>query len=153
MSPEDAAIGVLLAKLAFRSGDHERADVMFQNSLTNIKYDTGLMTHAAWAAYSMGRVADAKALMENVAATSKDQTEIATARLFLDFQNESSAAGLIDKTLAKDPKYVPALMARADLTAKKDPQAALQGYEAVLKIFPKFKPASEAAERISKSTE
>ena len=37
---------------------------------------------------------------------------------------------------------------RADLAAKKDPKAALQDYEAVLKIYPKFKPASEAAEKI-----
>jgi Tfp pilus assembly protein PilF len=106
------------------------------------------MSQAAWAAYSVGRVADAKTLMEAVAAASKDQAELADAKLFLDFQNESAAAGLIDKTLATDPKYVPALMARADLAAKKDTKAALEGYDAVLKIYPKFKPATEAAERI-----
>ena len=147
MSPEDAAIGVILAKLAFRSGEHERADLLFQNSLSKIKDDTALMSQAAWAAYSVGRVVDAKTLMEAVVAASKDQTERAAGQLFLDFQNESLTAGLTDKTLAKDPMYVPALMARADLAAKKDPKAALQGYEAVLKIYPKFKPASEAAER------
>ncbi len=151
MSPEDAAIGVILAKLAFRSGEHERADVMFQNSLSGIKDDTSLMLDAAWAAYSVGRVADAKTLMEAVVAGSKDQTERSAAKLFIDFQNEARAAGLIDKTLATDPQYVPALMARADLAEKKDPKAALQGYEAVLKIYPKFKPAREAAEQILKS--
>jgi tetratricopeptide (TPR) repeat protein len=148
MSPEDAAIGVILAKLAFRSGEHERADLLFQNSLSKIRDDTGLMSQAAWAAYSVGRVADAKTLMETVVASSKDQSERTAAQLFLDFQNEARAGGLIDKTLAKDPKYVPALMARADLGVKKDPKAALLGYEAVLKIYPKFKPASDAAERI-----
>ncbi len=148
MSPEDVAIGVILAKLAFLSGEHERADVLFQNSLSKIKDDTGLMLQTAWAAYSVGRVADAKTLMEAVVAGSKDQNERSAAQLFIDFQNESPAAGLIDKTLAADPKYVPALMARADLAAKKDPKAALQGYEALLKIYPKFKPATQAAESI-----
>lgn len=148
MSPDDAQIGVILAKLAFRGGEHERADLLFQNSLSKIKGDTALMLQAAWAAYSMGRVADAKTLMEAVVADSKDQTERLVGQLFLDFQDETRAAGLIDKTLATDPEYVPALMARADLTGKKDSKAALQGYEAVLKTYPKFQPASEAIARI-----
>jgi tetratricopeptide (TPR) repeat protein len=148
MSPEDAAIRIILAQLAFREGDHERADVLFQNCLAETKGDTGLMSQAAWAAYSVGRVDDAETLMLAVAAESKDQAERADAKLFLDFQNESSAGGLIDKALASNPKYVPALMARADLAAGKNPKAALEGYEAVLKIYPKFKPASQAAELI-----
>jgi tetratricopeptide (TPR) repeat protein len=148
MSPQDAAIVVILARLAFRDGEHERADVLFQNSLTETKGDTGLMSEAAWAAYSVGRVTDAKTLMQEVVSSTKDQAEHEAAKLFLDLQNPSAAAALIDKALANDPKCVPALMARADLAAKKDPKAALQGYEAALKIYPKFKPASEAAERI-----
>lgn len=148
MSPQDTAIVVILAKLAFRDGEHERADVLFQNSLTEIKDDTGLMSQAAWAAYSVGRVDDAKTLMETVLSSSKDRAERDAAKLFLDLHNPSAAAGLIDKALANDPKCVPALMARADLAAKNDPKAALKDYEAVLEIYPKFKPAGEAAEKI-----
>jgi hypothetical protein len=121
---------------------------LFQSSLSKIKGDTALMLQAAWAAYSVGRVADAKTLMEAVVADSKDQAERSVGQLFLDFQDETRAAGLIDKTLATDPEYVPALMARADLTGKKDSEAALQCYEAVLKTYPKFVPAREAIARI-----
>lgn len=148
MSPEDAAIRIILAQLAFREGDHERADVLFQNCLAETKGDTGLMSQAAWAAYSVGRVDDAETLMQAVAAESKDQAERADAQLFLDFQNATIAGGLIDKTLASNPKYVPALMARAELAAGKNPKAALEGYEAVLKIYPKFKSAAQSAELI-----
>jgi hypothetical protein len=44
-------------------------------------------------------------------------------------------------------------LVRADLAAKKDPKAALKDYEAVLEIYPKFKPASEAVEKIRAAEE
>jgi hypothetical protein len=74
--------------------------------------------------------------------------ERAAAQLFIDLQDEARASGLIEGTLAKNPEYVPALMARADAAGKNDPKAAMQGYEEVLKIYPKFAPASEAIARI-----
>ena len=148
MSTEDATIGAILAKLAFRSGEYERADLLFQNSLSKIKDDTELMLQAAWAAYSVGRVHDATSLMQAVVAGSKDPAERSAGQLFLDFQSGSPAAVLVEQALAKDPRYVPAMMARANSLADKNLESALQGYEAVLKIYPKFKPASDAAERI-----
>jgi len=148
MSPQDTSIEIILAKLAFRNGEHERADLLFQNNLTYLKEDAALIMQAAWAAYSVGRVADAKALMEEAMAKSKDHNHRDEAQLFLGFIAHPPAPGLIETTLTKDPRYVPALMARADRNANKDAKAALQGYEAVLKIYPRFKPASEAAERL-----
>ncbi|RPJ35930.1 MAG: tetratricopeptide repeat protein [Verrucomicrobiaceae bacterium] len=148
MVPDDAAIGVIMASLAFRAGEFERADLLFQSNLAKIKDNTGLMSQAAWAAYSVGRVGDAKTLMEAVVAGSKDQGERAAAQLFIDLQDEARASGLIEGALAKNPEYVPALMARADAAGKNDPKAAMQGYEEVLKIYPKFAPASEAIARI-----
>lgn len=152
LSPEDPGADVILAALAFRNGEHERADVLFQSSLSKIRNDTGLMIQAAWAAYSMGRVNDATTLMESVVANSKNPTELADSRRFLDFQKPDVAMDLIAGTLATDPDYVPALMARAGHAEKIDPKTAVPDYEKVLTIYPKFTPAREAIARIQAAT-
>jgi len=146
--PEDVRIVVILAKLAYLGGEHERADVLYQNSLSKITDEPALKIQAAWAAYSLGRVDDAKRLMESALAASTDPAQRVEAELFLNFQKQDAAAALIDGTLAANPNYVPALMARAALTIGNDLKAAVADYEKVLGLFPKFTPASEALARI-----
>ncbi len=146
--PEDVRIVVILAKLAYLGGEHERADVLYQNILSKITDEPALKIQAAWAAYSLGRVDDAKKLMESALATSTDPAQRVEAELFLNFQKQDAAAALIDGTLAQNPNYVPALMARAALTTGNDLKAAVADYEKVLGLFPKFTPASEALARI-----
>jgi tetratricopeptide (TPR) repeat protein len=148
MDPEDAQAAAIMATLAYRAGEYERADVMFQNSLSTIKDDTGLMVKAAWAAYSVGRLDAAGKLMETVVARSKDTGELAAAKRFLELQREGCPADVIDGILVAEPEYVPALMARAARAEKVDRNAASEDYEKVLKIFPKFTPARSAIERI-----
>ena len=151
--PNDVRIVVILAKLAFRGGEHERADVLYQNSLPKITDDPGLKIQAAWAAYSMARLDDAGKLMQAALTAATEPAQRAEAELFLNFQKADPASGLIEGTLAANAAYVPALMARAALTGGKDPKAALADYEKVLGIFPKFTPASEAIARIRKAEE
>ena len=146
--PEDVRIVIILAKLAYLGGEHERADVLYQNILSKITDEPALKIQAAWAAYSLGRVDDAKKLMESALAASTDSGQRAEAELFLNFQKQDAAAALIDGTLAANPDYVPALMARATLTTGKDQKATVADYEKVLGLFPKFTPASEALARI-----
>jgi tetratricopeptide (TPR) repeat protein len=146
--PNDVRIVVILAKLAFRGGEHQRADVLYQNILSKITGDPGLEIQAAWAAYSMGRVDAAGKLMQAALKAATDPAQRAEAELFLNFQKADPAPGLIEATLATNPAYVPALMARAALNAGKDPKTALPDYEKVLEIFTEFTPAREAIARI-----
>jgi tetratricopeptide (TPR) repeat protein len=151
--PDDTAIVIILAKLAYRSGEHERADVLYQNSLSKITGDPGLKIQAAWAAYSVGRVDDAKKLMESALTSATEPSQGVEAKLFMNFHQEQPAADLIESTLAATPDFVPALMARAALTGSKDPKAALADYEKVIELFPKFTPASAAIARIREAEE
>lgn len=149
LDPGDVPVGAILAILAFRAGEHERAYGLFQESLAKIKDDSALMTQGAWAAYSVGRIDEARNLMETVIAQSKNPDELASGKRFLEFQKEDCSAAMIAEALAADPEYVPALMARgAQAAGKNQTDAALQDYQQVLKIFPKFAPASAAIGRI-----
>jgi len=151
--PDDVRIVIILAKLAYHGGEHERADVLYQNCISKITNDPQLKIQAAWAAYSMGRVDDAKKLMESALAISTEPSQRSEAELFLNFQKADVAPALIDGTLAANSDYVPALMARAVQAGKKDPRAALPDYEKVLALFPKFTPATEALTRIREAEE
>ncbi|MEO7098986.1 MAG: tetratricopeptide repeat protein [Luteolibacter sp.] len=148
LHPGDAQAAAIMGALAYRAGEYERADIMFRESLATIKDDTGLMIQGAWAAYSLGRLDEARKLMESVVAQSKVSQEQADGKRFLEFQSDDSPAEAITDALASDPEYVPALMARAAYAVKKDQKAAVEDYEKVLKVFPKFVPASIAIERI-----
>lgn len=148
IDPRDAQAAAIMGALAFRAREYERADILFQESLSMIKDDTSLMVQAAWAAYSVGHVDEARKRMETVVAQSKDAGELAEGRRFLELQREDCPAEVIAEVLASDPEYVPALMARAARAGKQDQTAATEDYEKVLEVFPKFTPARIAIERI-----
>jgi tetratricopeptide (TPR) repeat protein len=147
LNPGDAKAAAILGALAYRAREFERADLMFRESLATIKDDTGLMIQGAWAAYSVGRLDAAQELMETVIARSQDFGELADGKRFLEFQGEDCPSDAINRALESDPTYVPALMARAARAEKKDGPAAIQDYEKVLEVFPRFAPARSAIKR------
>ncbi len=149
LSPGDVRAGAILAVLAFRAGEHERAYVLFQECLANIQDDTALTMQGAWAAYSVGRVGEASNLMETLITRSNIPGELASAKRFLDLVKPGCTAAMIADALALDGDYVPALMARAALAASHNQTtAALHDFERVLQIFPKFTPARDGIEHI-----
>jgi tetratricopeptide (TPR) repeat protein len=148
LDPGDAQAAAIMGALAYRAREFERADLMFRESLSTIKDDTGLMMQGAWAAYSVGRLDDARKLMETVIVRSKDPKELAGGKRFLEIQQEDCPAGVIADALQSDPEYVPALMARAARAERENQAAAVEDYEKVLEVFPKFAPAVQAIKRI-----
>lgn len=148
LNPGDAKAAAILGALAYRAREFERADLMFRESLAAIKDDTGLMIQGAWAAYSVGRLDAAQELMETVIARSQDSGELADGKRFLEFQGGDCPSDAINRALESDPAYVPALMARAARAEKKDGTAAVEDYEKVLEVFPRFAPARSAIKRI-----
>jgi Tfp pilus assembly protein PilF len=86
--------------------------------------------------------------METVIVRSKDPKELAGGKRFLEIQQEDCPAGVIADALQSDPEYVPALMARAARAERENQAAAVEDYEKVLEVFPKFAPAVQAIKRI-----
>ncbi len=153
LDPGDARATAIMGALAYRAREYERANSMFQSSLATIKDDTGLMIQAAWAAYGVGRVDDARKLMETVIARSNVTNELTDAEHFMAFQSGNCPADAITDALASDPEYVPALMARAARAEKEDDTSAVEDYQKVLEVFPKFAPARIAIQRIRSAQE
>ena len=104
-----------------------------------------------WAAYSQGKVPEARKAMERVLALVPESGHAAGAKTFLaltaleDGSGDPVAARAeIDKVLEADPKHVPALMGRAAiLRIQGDPKAAAAIYAQALERFPDFAPAQK----------
>jgi tetratricopeptide (TPR) repeat protein len=149
LNPADPAATALLARLAFAQGKHEWADSLFQEVLGSLPNDLPLLIDAARAAFSVGRVDDARRLFETVASRGSDPAELAAAARLLDFVPEDVGRAQIEEALRLDPSHVPALMARARLLEREgDREGAIRDGEAALRIYPKFTPASDMVRRL-----
>lgn len=149
LNPADPQSAALLGRLAFAQGKHEWADSLFQEAIAAIKNDTSLMREAAWAAFSVGRVDEAKRQLEALASRTSDPADLASVARLLDFAGDDIGPAQIGEALRQDPAHVPALLARARRHEREgDADAALRDLEAVLRIYPKFTPASEDIRRL-----
>lgn len=149
LNPADPQSAALLGRLAFAQGKHEWADSLFQEAIAAIKNDTTLMRDAAWAAFSVGRVDEAKRQLEAVASRTSDPADLASVARLLDFAGDDIGPAQIGEALQLDPAHVPALLARARRYEREgDADAALRDLEAILRIYPKFTPASEDIRRL-----
>jgi tetratricopeptide (TPR) repeat protein len=146
-SPQAAAV---LGAMNFRFGKHEEAYDLLQEAARKLPADAGVQVDFAWAAYSMGRVADARTAMGKLAPG--DPAQAADAKDFIALTEPHAVANaatpaLVEKKLAASPTYVPALMIRAALqeNAGESPAAS---YAKVLEVFPQFDPARIALARV-----
>src|SRR5207237_7294957 len=87
--------------------------------------DPAIVHDLAWAAYSLGKVAEARQTMQSILSSESNSPQTKDAKTFLLMtassasENEISASeGEINSALAADPNYVPALAARAAIQAK-----------------------------------
>jgi len=108
-------------------------------------YDLGLSY------YSLGRVADAEAAMQNALKLDGAFSQAAAAKHFLSMmaltknpEKARAAAAEIQNTLKSAPHYVPALMVSAIICEQENSiMAAKQTYEAILARTPLFAPAAK----------
>jgi len=143
LAPRDPEVLAVLGFAKLLVGEFEEAYGLLKDAAVVMHDDLSVTYHFARAAYSLGRVPEARAAMIRAAAVGSEVAE--DANKFLRFTDDSAMAiqGIdaeVALALAKDPADVCALMLRGALddAAGKPSEAT---YLAVLKIHPRFDPA------------
>ena len=150
VAPQSPQAAAVLGALNFRLGKYEEAFNLLQEAARKLPEDPGVQCDYAWAAYSLGRVADARSAMGKL--TPSDPAQAADAKDFLALTAPNAATdadtpGLIERKLVASPTYVPALMVRAALQEKVG-ESPVATYSKVLEVFPQFDPARIALARV-----
>ena len=149
LAPNDAHVAGLLGRIAFQLDNFSWAYSLLQESVRQLADDPTVLHDYAWAAYSLGKVSQARELMERAlkAAPAPDISEDAKSflRMTAVDENPKDAAALepeVQKFLKANPNYVPALTVRAGIEEQRgEPKAAIATYSAILQRFPDFAPA------------
>ena len=148
---DDAETVAILAVATFRSGKHRDAQTLFKQCLPALEGRADLLLHAAMAAYSTGLVDDAAALARQAAALPADAPGRDLAVEFLGWLDGNPDAETIGTTLKGKPGHVPARMARAAMAEREGrPEDAAEDYREVLRVYPDFKPAAAAIQRLER---
>lgn len=141
----------LLGKIAFATGNFAWSYNLLSDCSHQQKDDAGITYDMAWAAYSLGKVAEAQQNMRRVLELKANEQYSLEARRFLalttfeqehDSREDSSVE--VQEALKKDPTYIPALMIKAAAEMRKhDSKKAVAIYKEVLQHFPDFAPAEK----------
>jgi tetratricopeptide (TPR) repeat protein len=151
LAPADGKVAGVLGAIAYRAGNFTWAYSLLQESARQQPEDSTVLHDSAWAAYSMGRVSEARDLMQRAIKASPPPEISEDAKSFLSMtaldQKPKDAAAVepeVRKLLQADPHYVPALMARASIEMQRgDAKQASATYNEVLQRFPDFAPAQK----------
>jgi tetratricopeptide (TPR) repeat protein len=149
LAPFDADIAHTLGRVAYSAGDHAWASLLLNDAVQKKPNDEVLFDYAL-AAYSIGRVSDAQTAMQRALSGQQAMTRTEQGKTFLRMNAlatnsaaAQAAAAEVQNVLGKEPGNVPALMARAAiLEAKGDYAPARDEYEKILKLMPRFTPAT-----------
>jgi tetratricopeptide (TPR) repeat protein len=151
LAPADPQVAGILGKVAYQSGNFTWSYSLLQESVRQRANDPSISHDLAWAAYSLGKVNEARGVMQKALANNPDPTQAADARKFLAFTaldenpKELMAAEIdVQKELKSNPEYVPALMAQAALhTQHGQIKPATEMYNDILGRLPDFAPAQK----------
>ena len=146
LAPNDPRAAGVLAQAVHQLGNFSWAYSLFQESARQLKNDPEILQGYAWAAYSLGRVSDARAIMQRVLGAQPDHIQSDDAKTFLTMtglegnqRQLTQAEPEIEKILGQNRDYIPALMAQADLkTQRGDTKTAASIYNTVLHKYPDF---------------
>src|SRR5207249_181552 len=151
LAPDDPSVAHTLGRLAYQAGDFKWSVSLLQEGAAKLPKDPEILFDLAWSQYSLGRIAEAEATVQNALQTGAQFTRSAEARRFLATSplwnnpaKAQEAAAQIQEILKSDPNYVPALMAAAAADEQQGHvNAAKQASQQVLARFPLFAPASK----------
>jgi tetratricopeptide (TPR) repeat protein len=151
LAPNNPHIAGILGEIVYQLGNFTWAYSLLQESARQLTNDPKILQEYAWAAYSLGRVSESRSIMQRVLETHPDSKQLNDAKSFLAMtaldQNRDHLASSepeIQKILDLDPRYIPALMARADLQAQRgDAKSASSIYADVLRRYRDFAPAQK----------
>jgi tetratricopeptide (TPR) repeat protein len=148
LAPNDPKIIGILGSAAYQTANFAWAYSLLQESNRQLPNDAGTLHDLAWAAYSLGKVSEARQTMQRVLTANPDSSQASDAKLFLAMtdQDGTGLAGEsdIEKALQTNPKYVPALMAKGEIFLKRgESEAAATNYIEILSQLPDFAPAQK----------
>jgi tetratricopeptide (TPR) repeat protein len=151
LAPADPQVAGILGKVAYDSGNFTWSYSVLQEAVRQRRNDPSILHDLAWAAYSLGKVNEARDAMQKVLTNNPDSAQADDAKKFLALaaldQNPKglmAAESEVQKELKSNPKYVPALMAQAALDVQHgQTQPATEIYSDILRRLPDFAPAQK----------
>ena len=150
LAPSDASVVHALGRLVYRSGDQAWAYNLLQEAARGLPAKPEVQYDLAWAAYSLGKTAEADQAMQAVVASTNSPANLVRAgKWFLDMEalarrpeSLPPAEPQIQTLLKSVPDHAPALMALALLRQQQGRlDEARPIYEGILARYPKFTPA------------
>jgi Flp pilus assembly protein TadD len=151
LTPGDPQVTGILGKVAYQTGNFTWSYSLLQEAARQRENDPSVLHDLAWAAYSLGKIGEARELMQNALAMGVDFPEAVDARRFLSLTaltenpNELVAAeDEIQKESQTNSQYLPALMAQAALDGQRGQiKPAIEIYTDILRRSPDFAPAQK----------
>jgi tetratricopeptide (TPR) repeat protein len=151
LTPADPQVTGMLARIAYQAGNFTWSYSLLQEAARQRENDPSLLHDLAWAAYALGKVSEARGIMQKSLAIGSSFPEIADAKKFLllTAYNENpkeleSVGNEIQKELQANAEYLPALMAKAALDEQGGQiKSATEIYTGVLRRWPDFAPAQQ----------
>jgi len=149
LAPADPQAAGILGRVAYQSGNFNWSYSLLQEAVRQRENDATILHDLAWAAYSLGKVNEARDLMQKVLTTNPNSPQVADARKFLALtaldenpKELTAAESQVQNELKSNPEYVPAVMARAALDAQRG-QVKPVVYIDILRRLPDFAPAQK----------
>jgi tetratricopeptide (TPR) repeat protein len=151
LAPTDAQVAGIVGKVAYDGGNFTWSYSLLQEAARQRQNDPAILHDLAWAAYSLGKINEARDAMQKALTTGPDSPQAADAKKFLalialdENPGELMAAEIdVQKELKSNPEYVPALMAEAALDAQRgQAKPATEIYSDILRRWPDFAPAQK----------
>jgi tetratricopeptide (TPR) repeat protein len=151
LAPGDPQITALVGRVAYESGDFSWSYSLLQEAARQRTNDPAVLHDLAWAAYSLGKINEARDAMQRVLTNNPDSTQAGDAKEFLALaaldenpKQVMAADSQVKKVLKSRPDYVPALMAQAAIDAQRgQAKQASEIYEEILRRMPDFAPAQK----------
>lgn len=142
----DPRVTGLLGKIVYQLGNFSWSYDLLQESARNLSNDAKVLHDFSWCAYSLGKIDEARRIMQRALEAQPDPAIAEDARSFLAMtaladnpDKLPQAEPQIRKILAANPAYLPALLAKAELQIRRgDPKSAAVIYSDVVRRYPDF---------------
>ncbi len=146
LTPNDPQVTGILGKVAYQSGNFVWSYSLLGEAARQHENDPSVLHDLAWAAYGLGKLSEARELMQKAIAASANFPEVADARRFLSLtaliENPKALVATeneIKKELQTTPEYLPALMEQAALDEHQgQTKSAADIYSGILHRLPDF---------------
>jgi tetratricopeptide (TPR) repeat protein len=151
LTPGDPQVTSVLGRVAYQAGNFAWSYTLLQEAARQRENDASLHHDLAWGAYMLGKVSEAREIMQKSLATGSNFPEAVDARKFVSLtaldENAKelvAAENEIQKELQANPEYLPALMAKAALDEQRGQvKPAADIYAGILGHLPDFAPAQK----------